>query len=175
LHSGVNTGVLFDMIEIYRPSIRAMHPEDAAGVIDMARQLAAAVGDPEPELTEGDLLRDGTGPERWFDCLVAEVAGRLVAYALVCKGIEAHTARKRLWLGDFYVRPDARRTGVGRALMTAIARHALRLGCDAVYWELWRMNAAGEAFYRKLGADVAIDLAVMRLDKDRLAALDANP
>jgi GNAT superfamily N-acetyltransferase len=99
----------------------------------------------------------------------------LLAYALVCKGFEAHTARKRLWLGDFYVRPDARRTGVGRALMTAIARHVLQLGCDAVYWELWRMNAAGEAFYRKLGADVAIDLAVMRLDKDRLAALAANP
>jgi GNAT superfamily N-acetyltransferase len=76
-----------------------------------------------------------------------------------------------LWLGDFYVRPDARRGGVGRALMTAVARHALDLGCDAVYWELWRMNSAGAAFYRSLGAEEAIDLAVMRFDQDRLAAL----
>jgi GNAT superfamily N-acetyltransferase len=148
-----------------------MHPQDAAGVIDMARQLAAAVGDPEPRLTEADLIRDGTGPERWFDCLVAEVASRLVAYAVVCKAFEAHTAKRRLWLGDLYVRPDARRNRIGHALMTAIARHALGLGCDAVYWELWRMNSAGEAFYRGLGAAEAIDLAVMRLDKDRLAAL----
>jgi GNAT superfamily N-acetyltransferase len=171
LHSGVNTGVLYDMIEIYRPIVRAMRPEDAAGVIDMARQLAAAVGDPEPRLAEADLIRDSAGPERWFDCLVAEVAGRLVAYALVCKGFEAHTAKKRLWVGDFYVQPDARRNGVGRALMIAVARHALQVGCDAVYWELWRMNTAGEAFYRRLGAEEAIDLAVMHLDKDRLAAL----
>jgi len=159
------------MIEVYRPAMRAMRAEDAAGVADMARALAAAVGDPEPRLTPADLIRDGTGPERWFDCLVAEVAGRLVAYTLVCKGFEAHTARKRLWIADFYVRPDARCEGIGRALMTAVARHALQQGCDAVYWELWRMNTAGEAFYRSLGAEEAIDLAVMRLDRDRLAAL----
>jgi GNAT superfamily N-acetyltransferase len=159
------------MIENPRPYVRAMRPQDAADIVAMARELAAAVDDPEPKLTEADLMRDGAGPERWFDCLVAEVAGHLVAYALVCKGFEAHTARRRLWLGDFYVRPDARRSGVGRALMTAVARHALQLGCDAVYWELWRMNSTGKAFYRSLGAEEAIDLEVMRLDRDRLAAL----
>jgi GNAT superfamily N-acetyltransferase len=153
------------------PIIRGLRPQDAAEVVHMARELAAAVGDPEPALAQADFVRDGAGPERWFDCLVAEVAGQLAAYALVCKSFEAHTARKRLWIGDFYVRPDARRSGVGRALMTAIARHALQLGCDAVYWELWRLNSAGEAFYRSLGAEEAADLKVMRLDQDRLAAL----
>jgi GNAT superfamily N-acetyltransferase len=159
------------MIENRRPIIRGLLPQDAAVVVQMARELAAVVGDPEPRLAGADFIRDGAGPERWFDCLVAEMAGRLVAYALVCKSFEAHTARKRLWIGDFYVRPDARRGGVGRALMTAIARHALHLGCDAVYWELWRLNSAGEAFYRSLGAEDAADLKVMRLDQDRLAAL----
>jgi GNAT superfamily N-acetyltransferase len=161
------------MTEVARPIIRAMQPKDAAGIIDMARQLAAALGDPQPGLTEAALMRDGTGPQRWFDCLVAEVAGRLVAYAVVCKGFEAHTAMKRLWLGDFYVRPEARRNRIGHALMTAVARHARALSCDAVYWELWRMNSAGDAFYRSLGAKEAADLAVMRLDGDRLAALVA--
>jgi GNAT superfamily N-acetyltransferase len=120
--------------------------EIPTGVIEMARQLAAAVGDPEPSLAEADLLRDGSGPQRWFDCLVAEVAGRLVVYAVVCKGFEAHTARKRLWLGDFYVQPDARRRGIGRTLMAAVARHALQLGWDAMYWELWRMNRGAKHF-----------------------------
>ena len=85
--------------------VRAMRPEDAADVVVMARALAAAVGDAEPNLVESDLIRDGSGPERWFDCLVAEVSGRLGGYVLMCKGFEAHTASRRLWLGDFYVRP----------------------------------------------------------------------
>lgn len=159
------------MMKNNRPTVRAMRPQDAAAVVAMACALAAAVGDPAPRLTEADLIRDGSGPQRWFDCLVAEVAGRVVAYALMCKGFEAHTARKRLWLGDLYVEPDARRNGVGRALMTAVARHALQLGCDAVHWELWRMNSAGAAFYQKFQAEDVTDLAVMRLDKDRLESI----
>jgi GNAT superfamily N-acetyltransferase len=155
------------------PMIRPMRAEDAAKVLDMARELALAVADPEPRLVPSGLVRDGFGPERWFDCLVAEAAGRLVGYAVLCKGFEAHTGMRRLWIGDFYVRPMARRRGTGRALMAAIARHALQQGCEAVYWELWRMNSAGGAFYRTLEAEAAADLAVMRLDKARLAAIGA--
>jgi len=58
--------------------------------------------------------------------------------------------------------------------MMAIAHHALQLDCDAVYWELWRMNDAGAAFYRKLMAKEAGDLALMSLDKDRLVAIAAG-
>lgn len=156
------------------PLIRPMQAEDAARVMDMARELAAAVGDAKPGLAASDLVRDGLGAEKWFDCLVAEVTREVVGYALLCKGFEAHTGKRRLWLGDFYVRPKARRRGTGRALMRAVARHALQLGCDAVYWELWRMNSAGAAFYRTLRAEEAADLAVMRLDKNRLAAIAAG-
>jgi GNAT superfamily N-acetyltransferase len=156
------------------PTIRPMRPDDAAAVIEMARELAAAVGDPEPATVAFTLIEDGFGPERWFDCLVAEISGQPAGYALMCKAFEAHTGRKRLWLGDLYIRPAMRRGGAGRALMAAIARHALDLNCDAVYWELWRPNVAGAAFYRRLMADEAADLAVMRLDKEHLAAIATN-
>jgi GNAT superfamily N-acetyltransferase len=152
-------------------AVRPMRPGDAAAVVEMARELAATVGDPMPELLESDLVTHGTGPGRWFDCLVAEVAKQLVGYTIVCRAFEAHTAKKRLWLGDLYVRPAARRSGIGRALMTAIARHALELGCEAVYWELWRMNAEAGAFYRELVAEELAELALMRLDKHGIAAL----
>jgi GNAT superfamily N-acetyltransferase len=151
--------------------VRPMRPEDAPAVIAMARALAAAVDDPEPPLAASDLVRDCSGPQPWFDCLVAELTRRPVAYAVLCKGFEAHSAKRRVWIGDLYVEPAARRAGVGRALLAAIARHALALGCDAVYWELWRLNSAGEAFYRKLQAETAEDLAIMHFGKDRLSEL----
>jgi GNAT superfamily N-acetyltransferase len=153
------------------PAIRPMRSGDAAAVVEMARELAAIVGDPVPELLQSDLVTHGSGPGRWFDCLVAEVGNQLVGYAIVCRAFEAHTAKKRLWVGDLYVRPAARRIGTGRALMTAITRHALELGCGAVYWELWRMNAAGEAFYRELAAEELAELTLMRLDEKGIAAL----
>lgn len=145
-----------------------MRSEHAAAVISMAGELAAAVGDPEPVMSELDFVRAASGPERWFDCLIAELEGHVVGYAVLCKGFEAHTGHKRMWLGDLYVRPAVRNRGVGRTLIASIARHALKLGCDAVYWELWRPNKAGAAFYRKIRAEQVEDLAVMRIDRTYL-------
>jgi len=136
----------------------------------MARELAAVLEDPEPTLDPNDLVRDGIGPERWFDCLVAEVDGRLIGYAMVCRGYEAHMAKRRLWLSDLYVRTDARRTGAGRTLMVEIARLAIGQGCEAVYWDLWRLNLVGKAFYESLGAVEIGDLAIWHVGSRQLAA-----
>jgi GNAT superfamily N-acetyltransferase len=144
-------------------TIRPMATGDAAAVAQMARELAAAVYDPDP-------VRDGRGVERWFDCLVAEVDGRLIGYAMVCRGFEAHIGKRRLWLSDLYVRTDARRTGAGRALMLAIARLAMAQGCEAVYWDLWQLNREGKAFYESLGAVAIDDLAIWRVGNRQLAA-----
>lgn len=151
--------------------VRPMLAQDVSGIVEMARELARALHDPRPSTSAQVLLRDGLGSDRWFDCWVAENNLELAGYALACRRFEAHTGKKRLWLGDLYVRPSARLQGVGRLLFAAVARHALALGCDAVYWELWKPNAHGAAFYRELNAQEAGDLAVMRLEGKVLATI----
>jgi len=151
-------------------TIRPMAAADAAAVAEMARELAAALEDPEPALDPNDLIRDGTGSERWFDCLVAVVDGNVIGYAMVCRGYEAHMAKRRLWLSDHYVRTKARRSGAGRALMTAVARLAIAHGCEAVYWDLWRLNRLGKAFYESLGAVEIGELAIWHAGSWQLAA-----
>ena len=141
----------------------------------MAGELALAVEDPRPPIAADTLLRDGIGPERWFDCWLAECEGDVAGYALACRGFEAHTGKRRLWLGDLYVRASARQRGIGRALLGTVARHAVAIGCDAIYWELWRQNSVGSAFYAGLKAQELTDLAIMRMDAQSLLALDRRP
>jgi GNAT superfamily N-acetyltransferase len=151
--------------------VRAATPEDGKAIVAMARDLAAAVEDPPPTLGVSDLLDLAFGPERWCECFVAEQDSAPIGYALVCRGFEAHSGQRRLWLADLFVSPSARTGGAGRALMGAVARHALRLGCAAVYWDLWRPNVIGKAFYAALGAEEATDIAQYRVAGDTLAAL----
>src|SRR5690349_83918 len=91
-------------------TVRPMAAADAAAVAELARELAAALDDPEPALDANDLIRDGAGPERWFDCLVAVVGDNVIGYAMVCRGYEAHMAKRRLWISDLYVCAKARRS-----------------------------------------------------------------
>src|ERR1700720_3165213 len=99
-------------------------------------------------------------------------AGRLRADVPRVRGAYGE---RRLWLGDLYVRTAARRSGAGRSLVAAVANRALELDCEAVYWELWRPNALGKAFYDRLAAEEAADLAVMRLGGERLSAAAQPP
>jgi len=49
------------------------------------------------------------------------------------------------------VRPDARRSGVGRALMAAAMESAIVAGADRMFLEVAEDNAAARALYAELG------------------------
>jgi GNAT superfamily N-acetyltransferase len=151
--------------------VRAATREDAEAIAVMARELAAAVADPPPEIDVARFLDEAMGADPWCNGFVAECNSLPVGYALVCRGCEAHTGQRRLWLADLFVRPSARRSGVGRALMGVVADHALALGCAFVCWDLWSRNHAGAAFYRALAAEKVTDVIQLRLGVDRLSAL----
>ncbi len=152
-------------------SVALARPDDADAIIAMARELAAAVDDPPPALERQTFIEDAFGAKSWFECFVARYRGEPAGFAIACRAFEAHTGRRRLWLGDLYVRREARKSGIGRALIAAVAKRGLELGCDAVYWELWRPNTAGRAFYDRLDAEVADDLAILRLTRERMEQL----
>jgi GNAT superfamily N-acetyltransferase len=151
--------------------VRFAVPEDSEAIVVMARELAAAVEDPPPQIDVAKFRSVAFGPERWCDCLVAERGSALVGYAVVCRGFEAHTGERRLWLADLFVSSAARMGGAGRALIGAVASHALAQGCAALCWDLWRPNTVGRAFYDALGAEEAGDIAQFRLGRQRLAQL----
>jgi GNAT superfamily N-acetyltransferase len=151
------------------PRARPLTDADAETVVAMAAALAAAVDDPRPRVTAQALLQ--AVADGWCDCFVADLQHELAGYALVSRCYEAHTAVRRLWLGDLYVKPAARRFGVGRSLIARVARHALELGCDALYFELWRPNTAAVPFFSQAGAKELTELALMRLDRSGLSTL----
>ena len=146
-----------------------MTPADAGSVVAMASSLAAAVDDPPPQLTAEALLHALAGC--WSECFVAELRHEIAGFALVSRSYEAHTGQRRLWLGDLYVKPAARRFGAGRVLIARVARHALELECDALYWELWRPNVTAARFFSEVGAEAVTELAITRLGRSALDTL----
>jgi len=143
--------------------IREATRADLRGIAELSRQLATHVNDPDPGVDASLLLACGFGPDRWFECLVAEDANRIVGFALFCRKFEAHTRTKRLWLGDLCVTRDKRRGGIGQALIAAVQSRAVELGCVTVDFELARGNATARAFYEQLGAAICGDIEPLRL------------
>jgi hypothetical protein len=68
--------------------------------------------------------------------------------------------------------PDARRLGVGRALMDAIARRARAAGCTTWCLNVKPENAAAVALYERVGMRRAFGSRALRI---RWTAVDAQP
>ena len=87
-------------------------------------------------------LKSSWQPELFF---VGELNGLVVG--TVMAGYEGH----RGWINYLAVDPDARRRGVGRALMLAAEDAFHALGCPKINLQVRSTNSAVVAFDRQLG------------------------
>ena len=79
-----------------------------------------------------------------------------------------------LYLEDFFVSAEERRTGIGRALLEALADIAVRRGCGRMEWVVLDWNAPAIEFYHKLGAKQRRQWVPITLEGKHLKGLAAG-
>lgn len=79
--------------------------------------------------------------------------------------------RRQCWLKELYVRSGSRGSGVGRALMSWVARYAVDNGCCRMDWPVKESNTRGIAFYESLGAVRVVERLNYRLSGEGLNRL----
>ncbi len=94
-------------------------------------------------LTEEIVARHGPRDEKPFSVYARDMEG-----ALLC-GVNGVTHWRWLYVRHFWVAPERRAQGLGRALMAEVERLALERGCVGLYLDTFEEGAA--LFYERLG------------------------
>lgn len=153
-------------------AIREAVPTDTGDVLRLIRELARFEHAPDAvEATEADLQLALFGPDPRVFALVAETAGATVGIAIYFLSFSTWTGQHGIYLEDLFVVPDHRGSGVGRALMAALARRAVDLGCRRLEWAVLDWNEPAVGFYRSLGAVAMDEWTTFRLSGQSLAEL----
>jgi GNAT superfamily N-acetyltransferase len=160
-------------------NLRSAIPSDVPRILAFIRDLAAYEREPDAvHATEADLLRDGFGPAKRFECLIAEFIDDGVATAA---GFALYFYSYSTWLGhagiyveDLFVSPEYRGRGVGKALLTRVAAIAVEEGCPRLEWSVLDWNQPSIDFYHSLGAVMKSEWKGMRVSGDALPALAAQ-
>ncbi|ROP40214.1 L-amino acid N-acyltransferase YncA [Saccharothrix texasensis] len=102
---------------------------------------------------------------------VAEVDGQVVGMALWFLNFSTWRGTHGVYLEDLYVRPDQRQSGLGRALLRALAEECVARGYARLEWWVLDWNAPAIGFYKSLGALPMDEWTVFRLTDDALTRL----
>ena len=152
--------------------IRPATAGDVALIRSLIQELAEYEKQPDAAVvTEADLLRDGFGPEPYFQCVIAEWQGHPAAFALYFFQYSTWEGRPSLYLEDLFVRPEFRKLGIGRKLLQHLAQVAVTRQCARFQWECLDWNQPSLDFYETLGAKVLREWLNLRMDKSAIHKL----
>ena len=161
------------------PAVRPARASDTGRIHQLVCDLAAYERAADqvratPEQLHAALF--GTAPA--VHALVAEEAGEVVGFALWFLNFSTWEGVHGIYLEDLYVAPEHRGSGLGKALLQALAEIAVQRGYARVEWSVLDWNSPSIAFYRGLGAAPMDGWTVFRLTGAPLQAVgtpDAEP
>lgn len=124
------------------------------------------------KITEEQLLRDGFGPNHYYESLIAEEDSEPAGFALYFS-IYSTWQGPSLHLEDLFVLPAFRGKGIGKALLRQVAAIAVNRGCARLQWDVLDWNQPAIDFYHSIGAFMLKEWRIMRVTGDALQTLAA--
>jgi GNAT superfamily N-acetyltransferase len=152
--------------------IRAAVDADTALVLRFIRELAEYDKlAHEAVATEADIRAGLFGPQRTAEAALAYCDGTPVGFALFFHNYSTFTGRRGIYLEDLFVEPAHRGKGIGKALLTHLAKLARERNCARLEWAVLDWNEPSIRFYRSLGARPMDGWTIYRLTGDALERL----
>ncbi len=157
-------------------SIRSATPTDLPLIAQFIRDLAEyeklAHEVRFDEAVLGERLfgaNNGHGP--YAEVLIGEIDGTPQGFALFFHNFSTFEGRPGIYLEDLFVRPEARGSGLGKALLKRLAALALERDCARLEWSVLDWNEPAITFYKSLGAKSMDEWTINRVDGAALQEL----
>jgi GNAT superfamily N-acetyltransferase len=153
-------------------TLREARPPDAETVHRMIRDLCTTLG--EVALFEArveDVARDAFGPERRYECRLAELDGKPAGLLSFFMTYSTYKGAPCLFIDNLFVEPWARGERVGVQLMALAAQLAVARGCCRIDLHVLKSNPARD-FYESIGLTITDErpYSIGRAGMQRLAA-----
>jgi GNAT superfamily N-acetyltransferase len=121
--------------------------------------------------TEDDLRRSLFGAESHAHVEIAYVGDVAAGFAVWFHNYSTFLGKAGIYLEDLFVQPEYRRRGIGRRLLSHLARLAVDRDCGRMEWSVLGWNETAIRLYRSVGASPMQEWTVFRLTGDALGRL----
>ena len=133
-------------------TLRLAKEEDLSLILRFIKELADYEKLLHEVVATEDILRESLFERRAAEVVIAEYQGEPVGFALFFHNFSTFLGRPGLYLEDLYVRPEMRGKGIGKLLLSYLAKLALDRGCGRFEWWCLDWNKSSIDFYKSIGA-----------------------
>ena len=156
-------------------SIRSATPADLPLIAQFIRDLADYEKlAHEVRFDKAKLGEKLFGSRPYAEVVIGEIDGTPQGFALFFHNFSTFEGRPGIYLEDLFVRPEARGSGLGKALLAHLAGLVVERDCARLEWSVLDWNAPAIGFYQSLGAKLMDEWTVMRVDGEALTALASS-
>lgn len=154
--------------------IRNAVREDAALILRFIRALAVYEKLEDSVVADEEKIRRTLfGDKPYAEVLIAEWNGEPAGFALFFHNYSTFLAKPGIYLEDLFVDPVFRGKGIGKALLSSLARIAVDRDCGRLEWSVLDWNEPAIGFYKKLGAVPMDEWTIFRVTGTALTDLAA--
>lgn len=121
--------------------------------------------------TEDKLRSTLFGDKPYAEVVIAEYQGVPAGFALFFHNYSTFLAKPGIYLEDLFVLPQHRGHGIGKLLLSYLAKVALERDCGRLEWSVLDWNQPAIDFYQSQGAVMLHDWRINRVTGDTLNKL----
>ena len=136
---------------------------DVAKILEFIKGIAEYEKMSDQVVTTEQLLREWIFEKKKAEVIFALEGELEVGFALFFHNFSTFLGRAGLYLEDLYVKPEYRKKGYGKGLITELAKIAVERGCGRMEWCCLDWNKPSIDFYLSLGATPMDEWTTYRL------------
>jgi GNAT superfamily N-acetyltransferase len=152
--------------------IRPATVEDVETIFQLIQALAEYEKLSDQVTGSAEQLHDHLfGARPCIEALLADHQGTAIGFALFFTNYSTFLTKPGLYLEDLFVMPEYRGKGVGKSLLSHLARIALQRNYGRLEWSVLDWNEPAIGFYQRIGATVLPDWRICRVTGDGIEKL----
>ncbi len=155
--------------------LRLAQPQDVPTILAFIQGLAEyeKLAD-QVVATEETLRQTLFGDKRYAEVVIAEYQQHAAGFALFFHNYSTFLAKPGIYLEDLFVSPAYRGKGLGKALLSYLAKLAVERDCGRLEWSVLDWNQSAIDFYQAQGATMLHDWRINRITAEQLIKLAAQ-
>lgn len=151
--------------------LRFAERRDVPLILEFIRELANYEKMLHEVVATEEVLIESLFERKIAEVIIGEYENKPVAFAVFFYNFSTFVGRPGIYLEDIYVKPKMRGKGIGKIILSFLAKLAIERNCGRLEWSCLDWNEPSIQFYKQMGAVQMDEWTVYRLHDKALNKL----